>query len=273
MRSGYISADTDVIEAVIQFCNKASNGFCCCFESSPLRKVMDDYLNRFAEDRKTVKATAFVSVDCGRQLEHLTVNLVQVHIKVVLAPISTELEIHRGQLNSEISPFSMQWSVRTPAAVGYHGLIKAPGSVKIHRDFSGKGRVHPCNSGQSEAAPFTWISASLRQERKRQGRRTRVECRRKIVKEREEYDCQAALDLHPLQPLCERLQSQALVFGYDNSLNSPQTVPFLDLLAQPPPCRRPVRRYITPTAERRIYICRDKLQAGGKCAQTSEEQA
>ena len=42
--------------------------------------------------------------------------------------------------------------------------------------------------------------------------------------------------------------SQASVSPHDNSLNSPQTVPLLDMLAQPPPCRRPVRRYITPTA-------------------------
>ncbi|TNN75109.1 hypothetical protein EYF80_014682 [Liparis tanakae] len=31
--------------------------------------------------------------------------------------------------------------------------------------------------------------------------------------------------------------------------NSPLTVPLLDMLAQPPPCRRLVRRYITPIAD------------------------
>lgn len=42
--------------------------------------------------------------------------------------------------------------------------------------------------------------------------------------------------------------AKASVSPHDNSLNSPQTVPLLDMLAQPPPCRRPVRRYIALTA-------------------------
>lgn len=48
----------------------------------------------------------------------LAVNLARVHIRAILAPVSGKLGIHRGQLNPEMGPFSMQRPVRTPAAVG-----------------------------------------------------------------------------------------------------------------------------------------------------------